>query len=125
MRVGGAVAFGLVAMTSVASAQPSDSHPFQTCDPYVVEHRSPRFGAGLEYATGWQDSGAPTDHRAWSLSLEARRRLNARLGIAARVGRSWGRDAVEDADGDGRDDVGTGAITRWSALVGPSLLVSH
>ena len=45
--------------------------------------------------------------------------------MVARVGGSWGRDAVEDADGDGRDDVGTGAITRWSGLVGPSLLVSR
>lgn len=104
---------------------PSDLHPFQGCDPYVVEQRSPSFGAGLEYATGWQDSAAPTDHRAWSLSIEARKRLIPRLGLVARVGGSTGRDAAEDADGDGRDDRGTGAITRWSALAGPSLLVSR
>lgn len=98
--------------------------PPPACDPYVRTIRSPRTGAGGELATGWQDSAFPSDHRAWSIGLELRRRLSNRFGIVGRVDRSTGRDAGLDVDGDGRDDAATGPITRVSALAGPSVILS-
>lgn len=92
-----------------------------TCDPYVGQVKSPKVGAGFEYATGWQDSARPADGRVWSLGVELRARLRDTWGLVARVDRSTGRDAATDEDGDGRDDIATGAVTRWTALVGPTL----
>lgn len=95
--------------------------PPHTCDPYVGHVRSPKAGFGVEYASGWQRSASPVDGRAWSLGLEARARLADRLGMVARIDRSTGRDEARDDDDDGRDDMSTGAVTRWTALVGPTL----
>lgn len=58
----------------------------------------------------------------WSIGFEARRRIGERFGVVGRVDRSTGRDAAVDQNGDGRDDVGTGPVTRVSVLGGPSLL---
>ncbi|HTL39159.1 MAG TPA: hypothetical protein VL326_38785 [Kofleriaceae bacterium] len=94
--------------------------PPNTCDPTVDHVRSPAKGIGFEWATGWQDDAAPTDHRAWSLGFEARTRLQKRFGLVARVDRSTGRDRAEDSNRDGRDDIATGAVTRLSLMAGPS-----
>ncbi len=94
-----------------------------TCDPTVGRVRSPKAGLGLEYASGWQGSARPVDGRAWSVGLAARARLTGVLGIVARIDRSSGRDEADDADGDGHDDTETGAVTRWSLLAGPSLIL--
>jgi hypothetical protein len=99
-------------------------HPEQGCDPYVRQVKSPKLGFGFEYASGWQASEKPVDGRVWSLGLEARARLAEKLGMVARVDRSKGRDEAIDNDGDGRDDAYTGAVTRWTALVGPSFRLS-
>jgi hypothetical protein len=96
-------------------------HDPGTCDPYVVTTKSPKLGLGFEYASGWQHSAKPVDGRTWSLGIEARARLRDRFGMVARIDRSTGRDEALDDNGDGRDDLSTGAVTRWTALVGPTL----
>lgn len=95
-------------------------HP--ACDPYVKQVTSPAFGLGLEWGEGQQRDARPVDHRAWSFGFEGRRRLTGRAGLVARVDRSSGRDAAIDANGDGRDDVGTENVTRVAVLAGPSLM---
>lgn len=110
-----------------SSLPPNDPQPFglpHTCDPYVGHVKSPKAGFGAEYATGWQHSANPVDGRAWSFGFEARARLRDTIGFVARVDRSTGRDASHDEDGDGRDDVETGDVTRWTTLVGPTLRLS-
>lgn len=105
---------------------PPEPPPFglpHTCDPTVGHVRSPKAGFGLEYASGWQASAKPVDGRAWSVGIEARARLTGALGMVARIDRSTGRDEARDADGDGRDDTETGAVTRWSLLAGPSVIL--
>jgi hypothetical protein len=98
-------------------------HP-GTCDPTVAHVRSPKAGFGFEYANGWQRSANPVDGAAWSLGIEGRRRFTNKLGMVARVDRSTGRDEARDEDGDGRDDVSTGAVTRWTMMAGPSLVLT-
>lgn len=108
----------------MSNALPTGSFPPTdpgTCDPYVVSIRSPKTGFGAELATGWQDSALPTDHRTWGYGLEARRRLSNRFGLVGRVARTNGRDAGIDSGRDGRDDDGTGSVSRLFALAGPSL----
>jgi hypothetical protein len=95
--------------------------PEMPCDPTVDHVRSPARGLGFEWATGWQDDASPTDHRAWSLGFEARTRVKQPYGLVARVDRSTGRDKATDADGDGRDDIGTGPVTRVSVMGGPTV----
>lgn len=92
-----------------------------TCDPTVGHVRSPKIGVGVEYATGWQDSVRAVDGRVWSLGIEARARLRDSIGFIARVDRSTGRDEARDEDGDGRDDVETGRVLRWTMMGGLSL----
>jgi hypothetical protein len=110
----------VVAGASSAHAQPLDTDP-GTCDPYVIEIRSPKIGYGVELATGWQDSALPNEHRAWGFGLEVQRRLTNRFALVAHAMRTTGRDAGIDLDGNGRDDDGTGAVSRLIAVGGPSL----
>ena len=95
-----------------------------TCDPYVQTLKGRPVGLGPEIATGWQDSKFPNEHRAWSFGLELRRRFARRLGLVARFDRSTGRDEGIDTNGDGRDDLATGKVTRVSILGGPSLMLT-
>lgn len=89
------------------------------------ERRSPRPGLGFDWGTGWQRSQYPNDGHAWSLGIEARMRLTRRIGAVARVDRTAGRDEATDADGNGRDDMGTGSIIRVDALAGPSFFLDY
>jgi hypothetical protein len=100
--------------------RPYDPPGLPSCDPIANKTKSPARGIGFEWATGWQDDASPTDHRAWSLGFEARTRLPKRAGLVARLDRSTGRDKAIDADRDGRDDLGTGPVTRVSVMAGPS-----
>jgi hypothetical protein len=92
----------------------------QTCDPTAVHTASPRTGLDFEYASGWQASAKPVEGAAWSLGVAVRGRVASNWNAVVRFDRSTGRDAASDANGDGRDDVATGAVTRWSALAGVS-----
>jgi len=92
------------------------------CDPTVKTVSSPKRGLGLDWATGWQDDAKPVDHRMWSIGFEGRARLGQTFGLVGRLDRSTGRDAAEDANRDGRDDLSTGAVTRVSVLAGPSMM---
>lgn len=97
--------------------------PPHTCDPTVGRRYSSRFGLGFDAGSGWQASAHPVDGLAWSLGGEARVSLGDRkLGLVARLDRSTGRDEGRDEDGDGRDDVETGPVTRLTALAGPSFV---
>jgi hypothetical protein len=96
--------------------------PNPTCDPYVKKVTSPATGFGLEWGEGRQQDASPVDHRAWSFGFEGRRRIGRRFGVVGRVDRSNGRDASTDTNGDGRDDVSTGAVTRVSVLAGPTMM---
>jgi hypothetical protein len=93
------------------------------CDAYGPPKRTPPFGLGVDWGTGWTNSKYPTDGRAWSLGIEGRLRLTHRLGLVARIDRTAARDEATDADGDGDDDISTGQITRISGLAGPSLVL--
>jgi hypothetical protein len=107
--------------------RPYDPPGLPNCDPTANSSKSSAKGIGFEWATGWQDDAAPTDHRAWSFGFEGRTRLANRIGLVGRVDRSTGRDKATDADRDGIDDVGTGPVTRLSVMGGPSytLTVAH
>ena len=93
------------------------------CHQYSTHHRSPRYGLGFDWGTGWQRSRYPSDGGAWSFGLEGRLQLARHLGAVARVDRVAGRDQATDANHDGRDDFSTGSITSISALAGPSLVL--
>jgi hypothetical protein len=80
-------------------------------------------GLGFDWGTGVQDSSAPTDGRVWSLGVEGRWRFDRRWGAVARVDRTAGRDEAVDLDGDGKDDMSTGSITRIAVLAGPSIVL--
>jgi len=95
----------------------------QTCDPYVRTVRGLDWGFGGEVGSGWQDSGFPNMHRAWTFGFEARRRITSRIGAIARFDRWAGRDAGVDVDGNGRDDVGTGDVTHVAAMAGGSFIL--
>jgi hypothetical protein len=97
----------------------------EDCHQYSTHHRSPRFGVGMDWATGWQRSRYPTDTGAWSFGIEGRMRLTRSLGAVARVDRVAGRDEATDVDGNGHDDVATGTITRITALAGPSIVLDN
>jgi hypothetical protein len=92
------------------------------CDPTVKTVRSPKRGLGIDWATGWHDDAKPVDHRTWSIGFEGRARLGRTFGVVGRLDRSTGRDAAEDVNRDGRDDLSTGAVTRVSVLAGPSMM---
>ena len=92
------------------------------CDPYVKRVDSPAYGLGLEWGEGRHADRAPVDGRAWSIGFEGRARLGHRLGVVGRIDRSTGRDAAEDRNGDGHDDVATGPVSRVSLLAGPTML---
>jgi hypothetical protein len=92
-----------------------------TCDPWTATTSSPALGFGAEVQTGWQDSALPTDHRAWGFGFDIRRRVTNGFALVGRFDRTKGRDAGVDLDGDGRDDDGTGGVSRLFALAGPSL----
>ena len=95
------------------------------CHQYAASARSPAYGLGVEWATGWQASRYPADGRVWSLGIEGRLRFGHHLGIVARVDRSAGRDQATDLDHNGHDDVATGSITRITALAGPSFVLDN
>ena len=118
------------AMTCVAENscvyERRDSGPFgraaeRACGRSRTTRSSPN-GFGAELATGWQDSAFPNERRAWGYGLELRRRLGQRIGAMLRLDRSNGRDAGIDTDGDGRDDVATGRVSRITALAGFSVI---
>jgi len=94
------------------------------CDRYITHKGSPRLGLGFDWGTGVHRSGYPNDGRVWSMGLEGRFALARRIGLVARIDRWSGRDEATDADGNGRDDAGTGSIIRVSALAGPSIVLS-
>jgi hypothetical protein len=112
----------LAGQCQVFNPLPPNDPPSPGCDPYISKVRSPRAGLGFEWASGWQDDASPVDGRAWSLGFEARYRLPKRFGLVARIDRSTGRDRSEDANGDGRDDFATGAVTRMYVLGGASYM---
>ncbi len=88
-------------------------------------HRTRPFGLGFDWGNGWQRSKYPSDGGAWSFGIEGRVRAGRYLGAVARVDRIAGRDAGEDADGNGKDDVATGSITRVAMLAGPSIVLDN
>jgi hypothetical protein len=92
------------------------------CHTYNTHKRSPSYGLGFDWGTGWQASRYPTDGRAWSLGMEGRLRLGHAIGLAARVDRINSVDGKVDTDGNGHDDMDTGPITRLSTLVGPTIV---
>jgi hypothetical protein len=91
----------------------------------TANRRSPSYGLGFEWGTGWQRSQYPTDGRAWSLGIEGRLRLGSYLGAAVRVDRIISLDQATDTDGDGFDDMSTGPITRIATLAGPSIILDN
>jgi hypothetical protein len=97
----------------------------KSCRQYSTHLRSPWFGVGTDFGTGWQRSRYPSDGGVWSLGIEARARLTSMFGAVARVDRTAGRDEATDANHDGRDDFSTGSITRITTLAGPSLIIDH
>lgn len=64
------------------------------------------------------------DGRGWGFGLDVRTRLARRIGLIARFDRTYGRDAAVDGDGDGRDDIGTGAVNRAMVLGGVTTTLS-
>jgi hypothetical protein len=113
----------LAGQCQVFNPLPQNDPP--SCDPSVEKVRSSRAGLGFDWASGWQDDRYPVDGRAWSLGFEARYRLTKRFGLVGRIDRSTGRDAAEDANGDGRDDRATGAVTRMYVLGGASYMFAR
>src|SRR5262249_33185284 len=109
---------------NVAPEEPPEDRRPSTCDPTAETLRSSRKGLEFDYGTGWQTSAQPADGRVWSLGLVGRYRLSNRVGLVARVDHSRGRDAAIDNNGDGRDDIYTGLVTRWTALAGPSVVLA-
>lgn len=97
----------------------------EDCHRYSTKRRSTALGVGFDWGNGVHTTKYSSDGRAWSLGIETRLRLGKRLGAVARVDRVAGRDAAEDADGDGNDDASTGSITRFSALGGPSFILDY
>ncbi|HEY5922793.1 MAG TPA: hypothetical protein VIV11_14040 [Kofleriaceae bacterium] len=95
----------------------------ESCNRYVTQKRSSVFGVGIDWATGWHRSRYPHDGRAWSFGIATRLRITNKIGAVARFDRVAGRDAAEDVDGNGRDDMSTGSITRLFALGGPSFIL--
>ena len=85
---------------------------------------APRTGGSVEYITGWQASGSPVEGHASGFGLDLRRRLARRLALIARLDVTYGRDAGADRNGDGRDDAGTGAVNRVSALGGATITLA-
>lgn len=96
-----------------------------SCHPYGSHARAPAYGFGMDWGNGWQRSRYPSDGHVWSLGIAGRLRFGHHLGAVARVDRTAGPDAGTDLNHDGRDDVATGAITRISALAGPSLVLDN
>src|SRR5690606_3429879 len=92
------------------------------CKPRPRKRSSP-MGVAIDWGNGWQRAGAPNDGRLWSLGFEGRMSMGGRTGIVARVDRSAGRDEATDVDDNGRDDMSTGSITRFTALAGPSYVL--
>jgi hypothetical protein len=95
------------------------------CHPSTSHKHAPLFGLGFDGGTGWQRSRYPSDSGAWSLGIEGRMRFGRHLGAIARVDRVSGRDEATDLDGNRRDDFATGAITRISALAGPTIVLDN
>ncbi|MGE5186372.1 MAG: hypothetical protein ACM31C_30160 [Acidobacteriota bacterium] len=95
------------------------------CHQYSRPKSSSPVGVGFDWATGWQRSRYPSDSGAWSFGIEGRYRVGRVLGAVARVDRIAGRDEATDANGDGKDDVETGTITRLAALAGPTLVLDN
>ncbi|MGE3544191.1 MAG: hypothetical protein AB7L28_09665 [Kofleriaceae bacterium] len=117
----------LVALGSTARGQPSPlaipDHHTQGCDPYVIQHTTANWGWSAELASGWAASKDPVEGRVWSLGLQGRRRLSQHHGLFVRADHVRGRDAIEDANRDGVDDVATGSVRRTSAATGLSWIV--
>lgn len=84
---------------------------------------TPLLGLGFDWGNGLQRSGGANDGRATSLGISARVRLSERLGVIARADRIDGRDEATDTDGDGVDDFESTAITRFTAMAGPSFVL--
>lgn len=102
---------------------PVPERPQPGCDPWSHTEKARKGGFGAEVITGWQDSAFPNEHRAWGFAFEVRRGFGReqRYGVVGRVGFTRGRDAGVDQDGDGRDDVATGAVNRLFAMGGGSM----
>lgn len=98
--------------------------PARTCARHEKQLHAPRSGGSVEYITGWQSSGSPVEGYASGFGLDLRRRLARRLALIARLDVTYGRDAGADRDGDGRDDAGTGAVNRVSALGGATITLA-
>lgn len=93
------------------------------CHDFTSRRSTRPIGIGLDVGLGWQRSAYPADGVATSSGFHARVRLGSRLGLVARVDHATGSDAVEDEDGDRKDDTDTGDVVRLSALAGPSIVL--
>lgn len=97
--------------------------PEPACTPNRRRKKAPFIGAGFDWGTGIQRSGAANDGRVSSYGIAARLRLSERYGFVARIDRTGGRDEATDGDGDGLDDFQSNSITRLAALAGPSIVL--
>lgn len=95
------------------------------CQSYTTHKHSIPYGLGVDWGSGWQRSQYPSDGYAWSFGIEGRMRLSRTFGTVARFDRASGRDRAEDADHNGKDDISTGAITRITALAGPTIVLDN
>ncbi len=98
--------------------------PARQCARHEKQLHAPRTGGSVEYITGWQASGSPVEGHTSGFGLDLRHRLARRLALIARLDVTYGRDAGTDRDGDGRDDAGTGAVNRVSALGGATITLA-
>jgi len=96
---------------------------FEPACPPAPRKRTPLLGVGFDWGNGIQRSGAANDGRTTSFGISARIRVSDTLGVIARADRIDGRDAATDEDGDGIDDFSSSAITRITALAGPSFVL--
>ena len=87
------------------------------------EVEGPALGMGFEYGEGWQSGKSPAEGRVVSIGFALRHRLTNLLGVVSHLSYSHGRDESRDEDGDGHDDIATGAVERGSILFGPSLML--
>ena len=96
--------------------------PDTECEP-PQRKRRPLLGVGFDLGTGIQRSNGTNEGRTTTVGISARIRFSDRFGVVARADRTDGRDVATDLDGDGNDDFQSSAITRFTALVGPSFVL--
>lgn len=120
------LALALHCTTRTCEVEPEPPRPLPrnlespSCDSRV---EGPSIGMGFEYGEGWQSGKSPAEGRVVSFGFELRHRLSNLLGVVTHISYSHGRDASIDEDGDGHDDISTGAVERGNILFGPSLMV--